>query len=366
MAIANANAPSCPRVDTQTPARSPSHGETSRSQLIGLSFWSLAFLLKKSSSFFSGLEVPRSLPAAASAFSRRRPRAGRRPRRRCRRWPGRRRWVGPAGRSAAAASAAGDAREDEQAESTRRVARITAGPLSLGRLGTPHVVASRPSAPPADAAVSRNGSGRFRIPAIAYRSPSAPAHPADGAASMTQAAVQNGDLHTGVQADGRSRRTLPTANALHKHRFGASACRLVVRGGTNVGKGVARWGNVGYNTTRQPVRGGGAPPTPPPRIDRAPVLRTSMRLGLPRHVRTHAGRQAPAHGAVEVPRGAVGARRAGQGGGPLRLGVSGRDLRGDDAGGARRAEPVLAAGAASSSGCCSPTRPTSSSTRRAA
>ena len=37
--------------------------------------------------------------------------------------------------------------------------------------------------------------------------------------------------------------------------------------GTQVAICVAEWGEVGYFADAKPDRGGGAPPTPPPRID---------------------------------------------------------------------------------------------------
>src|SRR3954447_18325041 len=59
----------------------------------------------------------------------------------------------------------------------------------------------------------------------------------------------------------------PTKNGLQAPRFRGLGRRRVVPGGTKEDKCVARCDDVGYNTLRQPVRGGGAPPTPPPRID---------------------------------------------------------------------------------------------------
>ena len=47
-----------------------------------------------------------------------------------------------------------------------------------------------------------------------------------------------------------------------------------------------------------------------------------------RAVRTQPGRQGPAHGPVEVPRGALGWSDSAGGAGPLRLGLSGQELRG--------------------------------------
>src|SRR5215207_10368350 len=114
----------------------------------------------------------------------------------------------------------------------------------------------------------------------------------------------------------------------------------------NVLQGVTMWG-----TTPRDSRSGVAGLLP---LRHLGSTRTSyadsMHLGLSRHVRTHARRQAPAHGAVEVPQRARGARRAGASRRPLHLGVSGRDLRGDDAGRAGRAEPVLAPGARAQAG----------------
>src|SRR3954451_21817155 len=86
------------------------------------------------------------------------------------------------------------------------------------------------------------------------------------------------------------------------------------------------WGSF---PAEQPVRGGGAPPTPPPRIDSTPSQTDDMSLGLQRQLRAHAGREAPADGAVEVPHAAGGAGLPRPGRGPLRQGVSANQLCGN-------------------------------------
>ena len=125
-----------------------------------------------------------------------------------------------------------------------------------------------------------------------------------------------------------------------------------------------KWGT---NPLAQPDRGGGAPPTPPPRFDssRRTSSRSAMRLGLPRNVRPHARREEPAHGAVEVP---FGARRQGlprQGRRPLLERLSRGDVHGDDLAGARRPEPAVRRRRASCRASSTRTRWRSSSTARA-
>ena len=93
----------------------------------------------------------------------------------------------------------------------------------------------------------------------------------------------------------------------HEHRlFAGKTCPQNDTDSSNVGRMTTivlqsgtKWGTF---PLAKPVRGGGAPPTPPPRIDSTPSARPDMSLGLPRQLRTHARREAPAHGAVEVPR----------------------------------------------------------------
>src|SRR5215211_9412265 len=104
----------------------------------------------------------------------------------------------------------------------------------------------------------------------------------------------------------------------------------------------AEWGTF---PSEQPVRGGGAPPTPPPRIDSTPTGSPDhMSLGLQRQLRTHAGREAPAHGALAVPRAAGGDGLPGQGPGSLHQRVSREDLFGADGRSPRRAQPDVPAG----------------------
>src|SRR5829696_6327432 len=95
---------------------------------------------------------------------------------------------------------------------------------------------------------------------------------------------------------------------------------------TNVLQSGTEWGTF---PLEQPVRGGGAPPTPPPRIDSTPGPPDHMSLGLQRQLRTHAGREAPAHGAVALPRAAGGQGVPGEGAGPLHQRVSRAHLFGD-------------------------------------
>ena len=83
----------------------------------------------------------------------------------------------------------------------------------------------------------------------------------------TQETLQIGALQALRALNVRRRHFPPTS----QHRlFAGIFCHTAIRfkiGGTEVDNCVAEWERVGYLPSGQPVRGGGAPPTPPPRID---------------------------------------------------------------------------------------------------
>ena len=89
--------------------------------------------------------------------------------------------------------------------------------------------------------------------------------------------------------------------------LGLGACIV----GENVQSGLhcgGKWGKFAAAS-----RGGGAPPTPPPRLDQ---LDWSLPGGFPRHLRPHARREEPAHRSGPLSRRAVGGRGARDAGGP--------------------------------------------------
>lgn len=63
---------------------------------------------------------------------------------------------------------------------------------------------------------------------------------------------------------------VPPGKYPHNELFRSSIRPAFKRCGTNADKGVAEWDEVGYNSRVQPDRGGGVPPTPPPRFDSSP------------------------------------------------------------------------------------------------
>ena len=117
---------------------------------------------------------------------------------------------------------------------------------------------------------------------------------------------------------------------------------FVGRATTNVLQGGTEWGTVPLYS-----RSGVAGLLPLRHLGSTRLHRSTghMSLGLQRQLRTHARREAPAHGAVEVPRPAGGHGVPREGSGSLHQRVSRTDLFGDDDRSPRRAQPVLARGA---------------------
>src|SRR3954447_17313767 len=90
-----------------------------------------------------------------------------------------------------------------------------------------------------------------------------------------------------------------------------------------------------------PDRGGGAPPTPPPRSD---LLSMSTSDGLRRNSRVLTRCEEPAHGAGALPRGLRRGARSGQGHRALRVAVEAGGLRRLPRGRAAGHAPALAGG----------------------
>ena len=148
----------------------------------------------------------------------------------------------------------------------------------------------------------------------------------EGAAEAARTRAERRSARRLAQVRRRSPHDPPRAEspAFRRFRWRASGRRWTSVGG-NVQVGLRCGGKWG----RTPIadRGGGAPPTPPPRPEppsRDTAHRSRDAHGLPRHLRLQPRREEPAHDPGQVPGFAVGGRGPRQGHRALRAGVDAR------------------------------------------
>ena len=150
--------------------------------------------------------------------------------------------------------------------------------------------------------------------------------PPETARTLAEAAIRTSSCTGSPPSAPRS----PTAESPAFWRFRA---QREGRGWISVGGNVQVGLRCGGKWGRTPIpdRGGGAPPTPPPRpelLSRHRRIRSRNAHGLPRHLRLQPRREEPAHDPGQVPCFAVGGRRPCQGHRALRPGVDAHRLRG--------------------------------------